>query len=388
MISARLLRNAFTSCDWLALFDISELLSVSGIRQRQLLGQVLGTLIALEQPPTSQAMQWLWVLSNGSAKPWTDGVRPTREAVRLDSLRIWISEKITDTIRPWHDSSEQSYEGFFGVESQEFLANRVPRIASLLLLALECRSSIVRDLGLDSTADTSEMAVEVERAMSDLGRDDGKLWGLLLLLLTRCRSLSAEMHTSLMTSVAEKENESEFGDGTFWHGRVVSWTPVLPEESKLELGLNTLCFPDMLLDDNWLHSQHGTLRPRAAVRLGSGQHTSQLADDDFATVQLDAQSESKNGLLGGKFIGHWQERGRMAPLPAWVYVLRDTGSTAPPTVGTTCAMTLPHLDTEASSIALFGVAGGADGGIIRGFHLEKFRRRPLHSKGVDALCGG
>eukprot|EP00929_Paragymnodinium_shiwhaense_P009786 TRINITY_DN11411_c0_g1_i1.p1 TRINITY_DN11411_c0_g1~~TRINITY_DN11411_c0_g1_i1.p1 ORF type:complete len:210 (-),score=13.58 TRINITY_DN11411_c0_g1_i1:11-640(-) len=103
VIIEQLLRNAFTSCDWLALYDTGEVLLACGMLSTKYMLPMFQGLFGRYAPLLShQAVHWAWELANGRAKPWSGSGRPTAQVVQLDSLRDWLHTHVTASVQAWH----------------------------------------------------------------------------------------------------------------------------------------------------------------------------------------------------------------------------------------------------------------------------------------------
>jgi len=269
----------------------------------------LRALLALQrQPPTQQALRWLWDLALGQERPWSGASRPAAEVMRLDGLREWLHRFVTVSVLPWHRLEafrlDPSYEGLFPEEAQHAFSQEVGLVAASLLLAVECTPTPSNG-GLEAVLSTAELVSGILAALQS-GEDAGERARVLaLLLLARClRSREA-------LSLAQSRP-----DDRGWRGIVVACPPTAlprpdaaggtwrppggPPEDLAASGLvERLCFPGLDVDRLWLHSQYGTRGPTdtsAAAR---------------ATVQLDAKFHPQAGC----FLGQWTELHGSEPLP-------------------------------------------------------------------------
>lgn len=396
LVVGRLLQSALTSCDWLALFDASEVLISTNLLGREAWrgANVTAQLVLMHrvlvrlhgQPPTLQALQWLLDLATGRERPWSGASRPGDEVIGLDRLREWLHLHVSVSILPWHRLEafrlDASYDGLFPRHVWGGLAGRVRHAAAALLLAVECAPP-PPDGGLQAVAPLAELAVGVEWALRCEGREDAqRFWAPGLLLLARCLQL-LQRRNGMVAVWEDLGAEAEAADAFIrvpvrqycgsWHGVAVAWQPAaaveadgaawpqpLPEHQVTPEAVEALMFPRLFLDERWLHSQHGKRGP-----LGGSQASRQVA-----TVQVDARFNRQMGC----FVGHWIEYGisstplpvRAFPLGAGCGGLREWMKPFVSVVISVDGQVSPDEVTE-----LFGVAGGVTGDILRCFHLTR-----------------
>lgn len=364
LAAARLLRNALTCCDWLALVDALEVLATAGIGTARLLVPVLQSLVWMqEQPSTLQALQWLWDLAVGRARPWSGFARPTAEVVQLDRLRQWLHEYTSPAILPWHElelfRQNASFDGVFPQATQDLFTERVSRAAAFMLLVTEC-SPPPLDGGLGMIVSTAELASAVQAASCREGDAISYLWACSLLLLARC----------LRSQLSAARTDTELSSGG-WHGISLSWQPTqmplgqvglslsdpLPPAPSLIAGggVELLHFPELYVDRWWMHTQHGT---RGLLDGGRPQ----------ATVQFDVRLDPRAGY----FLGSWIEYGGAKPLPARVFALSAWSKGLREWMSpTSLARDIRDQALDGNMVELFGVAGSATSEMIRCFHLSR-----------------
>lgn len=368
LAAGRLLRSSLTCCDWLALYDANEVLHAAGAADPRLLLVVIRGMLAMQaQPPTLQALQWLWDLASGIARPWSGVARPTPATVQLDRLRQWLHCHVSRTIVPWHQLQafrlDDSYDGLFPEIAQRVLSEQVSRIATFLLLAAECAAP-PSGSELGRVASVAELAAAVEGTLASESGSHEQVWALVLLLFAR-----------LLRALPAHVGRPERGCG--WRGVAVTWPtcssrlqaaaqvsrdglPPPPPLLAAGGGVEELSFPGLVVDRRWLHTQHGTVSA-----LGS--------DRPPAAAQLDARFDARSSC----FVGPWLDHGSARQLTAKVFVLNAWSGGLrhwlDETSGELSESRFSQLDVaDAAEVSeLFGVAGGPSSASVRCFHLAR-----------------
>eukprot|EP00927_Polykrikos_kofoidii_P021210 TRINITY_DN20150_c0_g1_i1.p1 TRINITY_DN20150_c0_g1~~TRINITY_DN20150_c0_g1_i1.p1 ORF type:complete len:619 (-),score=85.74 TRINITY_DN20150_c0_g1_i1:24-1880(-) len=409
----RLLHSALSSCDWLALSDISSILHSVGVRNMHLESQVLRAIVKIfDRRATLQSLEWLWSIIANASNPQDSGEYPNPEAHRLDSLRSWLNLHVAKEVKPWEEAQTASYFALFASKHGDGRREDAARIASLVLLAFEvaaASSPFTGALGigprgsglwgLDDVAPIEELAVIVERAAGETKEDNTKLWSFLLLFLVRCSRLSqAEIARRAVLDELQGARQSvpnpipafspnssvanlDKTSGRKWQGLAVSW---LPDASRSNLSLNeeivsvpppsldfqTLSFPKLALDQRWVHSRLGALSPSTEVAGRAQVGLLQIDDTSEPTeVQFNAQRERLQGKT--HFCGQWLEEGLHQQLPVDMFTLmgRDASLLAhfmhkEHLVNLDRNQHLSDGTLPIDITALFGIVGGARDGDI------------------------
>mmetsp|Transcript_1345 Transcript_1345/g.3868 ORF Transcript_1345/g.3868 Transcript_1345/m.3868 type:complete len:503 (-) Transcript_1345:205-1713(-) len=372
LIVGRLLQSALTNCDWLALFDVSEVLLSVGLSSHQA-GQgaapaapffvTLRALLGAQcQPPTPQALRWLWDLAIRRERPWSGASRPTAEVVHLDGLRGWLHRHVAASILPWHKLKafrlDSSYDGLFPQEAQDTFAGAVGCTAAALLFVAECLP-MPSDACVEAVVSSAELVAAVE-AVSRCREDSiARSCSLTLLLLARC--------LRLCDLLGPREYDAGRGG---WHGITVSWLPDanprpeasaegrhLPEDLVSTGVAERLSFPELQVDQRWIHSQHGS-------RQHAGGSTAERV-----TAQMDARFDSQEGC----YLGHWIEHDGSEPLPlrAFPFAVLHEGLREWVALRAGRGITTKAASTTGLVRELFGMAGGRSGEVLRCFHLAR-----------------
>jgi len=383
LVALRLLHSALTTCDWLALYDLSELLKVAGVRVAALVVSCI--IVLLEQQecaPTLQAIQWLWDLAGKRSMPWKMHARKLADANKLDNIRAWLHRNVSPSIKPRSMIEIDSvFPSIYTNLLENDFSSRISSLSSFLLLATEFRANLGSEHGIHTVFSVSDLALFVEVALRDQGFHNTdtdteaakaptapEVWALLLTLLVRCHHLQELQTNDTRTQFSrDGENQGTKSSTSGWHGVTISWQPVLfgrsgpsvhahtvhdfmqverlpPPPRLSSIDVKDLDFPDFLCETKWVHGQQGHMRVR---------HAGLLRED--STARLDARYDTTAQC----FVGHWIEQGMYRPMTMRAFNLFQ------PNLNLSSWM----CSSRVGAPELFGVAWDSEGVLVRCFHL-------------------